>query len=298
VVAFFGSEGLYAFDHEGNVLWSRDFGVLDAGAPTGAEETDGYQWGFASSPILFEDKVIVQCDIQGESFLSVLDAETGKDVWRVTRDEPPTWCTPAVHEVAADGKRQIILNGYRHIGGYDLDSGKELWKLVGGGDVPVPTPVVADGLIYITSAHGRVRPIYAIHVDAEGLLEANARASEGMEWCHLNRGVYMQTPLVEDGLLYCCSDGGILAVFDAQTGDGVYRERLGGGTSGFSGSAVQSEDRIYFTAEGGTVHVVRAGPEFEELARNELGETCLSTPAISEGRLFFRTRAHLVCVKP
>ena len=298
VIAFFGSEGLHAFDHEGNKLWSRNFGVLDAGAPNGVDpsEADQYQWGFASSPVLYEDKVIVQCDIQAQSFLTVLDASTGKDIWRVARDEPPTWSTPQVHEVGAGDKPQIIVNGYKHIGGYELESGKELWKLVGGGDVPVPTPIVEEDLIYITSAHGRVRPIYAIHADAEGLLSADASQCEALEWSHLNRGIYMQTPLVDDGLLYCCSDGGILAVFDAFRGEGVYRERLGRGQSGFSGSAVQANDMIYFTAESGTVHVIRAGPEFDEVAVNDLGETCLSTPAISEGRLFFRTRGHLVCV--
>lgn len=298
VVAFFGSEGLHAFDHEGNPLWSRDFGVLDAGAPNGIDpgEADQYQWGFASSPVLHEGKVVVQCDVQGQSFLTVLDAATGEELWRTERDEPPTWSTPAVHGVAAGGGAQVIVNGYHHIGGYDLATGKELWKLTGGGDVPVPTPVVADGLIYITSSHGRVRPIYAIHEDAEGLLTADAAACEAMEWCHLNRGIYMQTPLVDDGLLYCCGDGGILAVFDAASGETLYRERLGGGTYGFSASAVQLGDRIYFTAESGTVHVVRAGPEFEELAVNELGENCLATPAISEGRLYFRTRSGVVCV--
>ena len=300
VLAFFGSEGLHAFDHQGEKLWSRDFGVLEAGAPNGIDpsEADQYQWGFAASPILYEDKVVVQCDIQAQSFLAVLDARTGEELWRVDREEPPTWCTPQVHETAAGGKRQIIVNGYRHIGGYDLESGEEIWKLVGGGDVPVPTPIVEEELIYITSAHGRMRPIYAIHTAARGLITADAKNDEAMEWCHLNRGIYMQTPLVDDGLLYACSDGGVLSVFDAFSGEGLYRERLGDGRSGFSGSAVQAGEYLYFTAESGTVHVLRAGPEFEEVAVNGLGETCLATPAISEGCLFFRTRHHLVCVEP
>ena len=297
VLAFFGSEGLFAYDHQGNLLWKRDFGVLDAGAPSRIDpkERAKYQWGFASSPVLYEDKVIVQCDVQDQSFLALLDADTGEELWRTSRDEPPTWSTPSVHEEAVDGKTQVIVNGFKHIGGYDLATGEELWKLVGGGDVPVPTPVVGDGLIYITSSHGRVRPIYAIHAESKGLIDADGDA---MEWRHLNRGIYMQTPLVDDGLLYCCSDGGILSAYDAFDGKSLYRERLGDGQSGFSGSAVQLGQYLYFTSESGTVHVVRSGPEFEVVASNELGENCLSTPAASEGKLFFRTRHRLICTSP
>jgi len=124
------------------------------------------QWGFTSSPVIFEDRVYVQCDIQGKSFVAAFDAETGEDVWRTERDEVPTWGTPTVD--VSNGRRQLICNGWRHIGGYDLDTGKELWKLEGGGDIPVPTPIVAHDLIFITNAHGRSAPVYAIDAAAEG----------------------------------------------------------------------------------------------------------------------------------
>jgi outer membrane protein assembly factor BamB len=293
VVASFGSHGLHCYDHDGEHLWSRDLGVLNSGAP-GYTDKDGFQWGFASSPVLHGDRVLIQCDVENDSFLAALDANTGEDVWRVARDEDSTWGTPTVH--VTEERAQVIVNGYKHMGGYDLATGTELWKLAGGGDVPVPTPVVEDGLIYITNAHGRLRPICAIRVDAAGELTLEADESEHMAWCLPRAGIYMQTPLVVDGRLYCCSDGGILGCYDAKTGERSYRERIGGGGTGFSGSAVCSGGHLYFTGESGEVFVVRAGPEFETIAVNEMGETCMSTPAISDGRLYFRTRNHLIAI--
>lgn len=288
VVAFFASEGLYCYDHDGELQWKVDFGVLDCGAPR-MPDYEQYQWGFASSPVLHDGKVIVQCDVQTQSFLTVLDAKTGEEVWRVDRDEDPSWGTPTVHG------SQVVVNGYKHIGGYDLESGDEVWKLVGGGDVPVPTPVVEHELIYITSAHGPMRPIYAVRTDAVGEVTADASECQAMEWSNL-RGVYMQTLLIYGEELYACNDGGVLTCFDARTGEERYRERLGSGSTGFSGSAVAADGLVYFTGESGEIHVVRAGTTFERAATNDMGETCMATPAISEGVLYVRTRRHLVAL--
>jgi outer membrane protein assembly factor BamB len=287
-VAFFASEGLYCYDHDGELLWKRDFGVLDCGAPR-QPDYEEYQWGYDSSPVLADGKVIVQCDVQAQSFLTVLDAATGEELWRVERDEDPSWGTPTVHG------SQIIVNGYKHIGGYDLETGAEIWKLVGGGDVPVPTPVVEHDLIYITSAHGPLRPIYAVRVDAEGELSMDPAECEHMAWSN-RRGVYMQTLLVYGEELYACNGGGVVTCFDARTGEERYRERLGDGRSGFSGSAIAADGLVYFTSEGGEIHVVRAGSSFERVATNDMGETCMATPALSEGVLFVRTRRHLVAL--
>lgn len=287
VVAFFGSEGLFCYDHAGNLLWQHDFGVLDASAPGAAD----LQWGFASSPVIHDGRVIVQCDIQKGSFLSALSLADGKELWRTPREESSTWCTPTVLEAAQDRKAQVLVNGYKHIGAYDLAAGTEIWKLVGGGDVPVPAPIVAHDLVFLTSAHGQFRPLRAVPVGAKGTL-----AVSDLAWNQPSGGIYMQTPLVYGEEIYVCNDGGVLACHDARTGEVIYRERLGDGTSGFSSSAVAAEGKIYFTSEEGQVHVVTAGPDFEVVAVNELGETCLATPALSEGVLFFRTRGHLVAI--
>jgi outer membrane protein assembly factor BamB len=296
VVAFFGSEGLYCYDHDGKPLWKRDLGVLNSGAP-GYSARGDYQWGFASSPVIHGDRVFVQCDHEGQSFIAALDLETGEDVWRVPRKEASTWCTPTVHAVAATGRPQLILNGYKHIGGYDLATGKEIWKLVGGGDIPVATPVVAHDLIFLTSAHGRSRPIRAVHVKAKGLLDNDPDEEEHLAWVLHRRGIYMQTPLVYGDYLYCCSDGGILVCYKARTGERVYRKRIGAGETGFSGSAVAVGGKLYFSGESGAVFVVKAGPEFELLATNDMTENCMATPAVSAGTLFFRTRHRVVAVR-
>jgi outer membrane protein assembly factor BamB len=290
VVAFFASEGLYCYDMDGQLLWNKDFGVLD----TGYYLVKVAQWGSSSSPVLHDGKIILQCDVQDESFLIVLDAKSGDEIWRTVREEVPTWGTPTVD--LREGRSQIICNGYQHIGGYDLHTGKELWSLVGGGDIPVPTPIVAHDLIYITNAHGSMAPLLAIEAMAEGVLQLKAEDCEDMRWSYPRKGIYMQTPLVYDDLLYCCSDAGILSCYHARTGEEIYKQRLGSGGSGFTASAVAGDDLLYFTSEEGEIYVIQAGRDFEVLAVNDMEETCMATPAISEGVLYFRTRGHLVAV--
>lgn len=294
VVAFFASEGLYCYDHAGNLQWSRDFGILDSAAPGHGE--DGYQWGFASSPILHDGRVYVQCDVENESFVAALDATDGREIWRTPRDENSTWGTPTVVDDGAGGRTQLVLNGYKHIGGYDLETGTETWTLVGGGDVPVPTPVVAHGLVYITNAHGRLRPIYAIRATATGEVTIDADACEHMAWSYPRKGVYMQTPLVVGDLLYCCADGGALSCYDAKTGEEKYKKRIGTGGAGFSGSPVAVGDVLFFTSESGEIFVVKHGSAFELLGVNDMGDTCMATPAVSGDTMFVRTRRALVAI--
>jgi outer membrane protein assembly factor BamB len=167
----------------------------------------------------------------------------------------------------------------------------------GGGDIPVPTPVVAHGLVFITSAHGPQSPVIAVKTSAEGdisLGDDGQTSTEHVAWSVNRGGNYMQTPIVVGDYLYCCRDNGVMTCFEAKTGKKVYGERLEG--IGFTASPVASGDRIYFTSEDGQVHVVRPGPSFELLATNALGASCLSTPAVSDGVLYFRTQEYLVAV--
>ncbi len=287
LVVNFGSEGLYAFDLDGKLLWRRDLGDLDPGP----YNMSGVQWGYASSPVIHEGKVLVQCDVLSQGFLAAFDVASGAELWRTKRADVSTWSTPTV-DVRA-GRAQVICNGFKHIGGYDLDSGKELWTLVGGGDAPVPAPVVFEDLVLITNAHGGLAPIYCISAGAEGLITPE---HEAMLWCHMNRGNYMQTPLVYGEELYLLSDAGILACLDLATGETRYRERLGAGESGFTASMVAGDGKLYATSEEGSVYVLAAGTSFARLAQCELGETCMASPAISDGVLFWRTRGHLLAV--
>ena len=292
VIAFFGSEGLFCYDMEGTALWKRDLGTLDSGFFYLPQA----QWGFASSPVIHENAVIVQCDVQKDSFIAAFRIEDGEQIWKTPRDELPTWCTPAIH--SADGKTQVVVNGYKHIGGYDFETGEELWKLSGGGDIPVPTPVCRDDLAFITNAHGRMSPIYAISLDAIGDISPgiNPDADNYIVWSYDRGGAYMQTPIVYGDYLYSCRDNGVLSCYKADTGKRIYEKRLGRGGTGFTASPVAANGKIYFTSEDGDIYVIQAGPEFKVLATNSMGDICMATPAISEGTLFFRTRNHLIAV--
>jgi outer membrane protein assembly factor BamB len=297
IVAIFGSEGLFCFDASGKLVWKKDLGPMDSGyfqVPTA-------QWGFASSPIIHEGKVVVQCDVQKDSFLAVFDLADGRELWRTPRKDVPTWSTPAI--VTAAGRTQIAVNGWHHTGGYDFATGRELWKLDGGGDIPVPTPISAHGLIYFTSAHGRMRPIRAIRPDATGDITPSETdkpnpASAAIVWNHDKKGNYMQTPIVVGDLLYACNDLGLLTCFDAKTGEPRYSERLSKSSEGYTASPVSDGRHLYIASELGNVVVLPATSTFSIVATNPLGETCLSTPAISDGTLFFRTRGKLIAVGP
>lgn len=294
LVALFGSEGLYAYDHLGKLLWKKDLGILDSGF----FRVPDAQWGFASSPLIVGDRVIVQADVQKDSFLAAFDIATGRELWRTPRADVPTWSSPAVYRQG--GQSRIVVNGWKHVGGYDLATGKEIWRMTGGGDIPVPTPVVQDGLVYITNAHGGAAPIFAIRAGASGdvTLAAGQTANDAIAWSQPRDGGYMQTPLVVAGLLYVCRDNGVLGAYDAKTGQRVYQERLGDGNTGFTASPVAGDGKLYFTSEEGDVVVLKAGPEFGVLAKNPLGEIAMATPAIADGVMYFRTRGHLLALKP
>jgi outer membrane protein assembly factor BamB len=292
VVAMFGSEGLYCYDVKGKLLWKKDLGVLDSGYFL----VPAAQWEFASSPVISQDKVFVQCDVQKGSFVAAFSIKDGRELWRTPREDVPTWSSPTVYR---SGSRTLLLvNGYKHIGGYDAATGKEIWRLRGGGDIPVPTPIVAHNLVFITNAHGRMAPIYAIRLDAAGdiSLADSATSNQHVAWSVPRDGAYMITPLVYGDYLYSAKNNGVLYCFEAKTGNRVYQERLGDGTTGFTASPVAASGKLYYSSEDGDVYVIKAGPKFELLAKNSMGEICMATPAISEGTLFFRAQGHVVAI--
>lgn len=292
VVAFFGSEGLYCYDMGGTLVWQKDLGTLD----WGYYRSPSAQWGGGSSPVIHVNTVIVQCDVQKNSFIAAFNLRDGSQLWKTPRDDVPTWGTPTVY--AAERQSQIIVNGYRHIGGYDIRTGKEIWRMKGGGDIPVPTPIVAGGLVYITNAHGRMSPIYAVRLSARGDISLGDGESdnEHIAWSYSRGGNYIPTPIVYGGHLYCCSDTGRLTCFDAATGRQIYQEKISPSSAAFSASPVAADGKLYCTSEKGDVFVVEAGPVFESVAVNKMHEICMATPAVSRGVIFFRTRHHLVAV--
>jgi outer membrane protein assembly factor BamB len=292
LVAMLGSEGLYTYDMNGTLLWKKDLGVLDSGYYVVPDA----QWEFGSSPVLHAGVIVIQADVEKNSFLAAFDAKTGKELWRTPRQDVPTWGTPTIHQVGAE--TQILVNGWHHMGAYDFKTGQEIWTLGGTGDIPVPTPIVGNGLIYITSAHGAGSPVFAIRETARGdiSLKAGETTNVAIAWSVPRDGGYLITPVLYRDLLYVCKSNGVFIAFDARTGERAYQQRLGDGTTAFTASTVAGDGKVYFTSEDGDVYVVKAGRTFELLSTSPLGEVGMATPAISEGVIFFRTNKSLIAI--
>lgn len=292
VVAFFGSQGLYAYDMQGALRWTQDLGVLNAGAYNDPD----YEWGNASSPIIDEGRVIVQCDGHGRSFLQAFDIRTGRSLWKTERQELPSWATPAV--VPGPRGRELVTNAPNRIRGYDPATGRELWTLGGSSKITAPTPILAADLVIVSSGRAPERPIFAIRPGARGDITppAGGTTSEGVRWSHRARGPYMPTPVAYGDQLYVLGNQGLFDSYAIADGAEIYRQRIAHGGSGFSASPVASDGRVFLSGEDGEVFVVKAGRAFEQIARNTLGEPIMATPAIAGGLLLVRTEKQLVAI--
>jgi outer membrane protein assembly factor BamB len=292
VVAFFGSQGIYAYDVSGKLLWQRDLGRLNAGA----YDIPSYEWGNASSPIIYKDRVIVQCDTHEASFLTALDLKTGKALWKTERTELPSWGTPTVY--TAGTRPEIVTNASNFIRGYDPQTGKELWRLSGSSKITAPTPVFTKDLLIVASGRGPERPIFAIRPGGAGdlTLAEGQSSSASIAWSKRGRGSYMPTPLIYQDHLYVLANQGLLDAYELTTGREIYRERLPHHGSGFSSSPVASDGRLFLSSEDGDIFVVRGGPTFALVATNSMGEPIMATPAIAHRTIFVRTERHLVAI--
>jgi outer membrane protein assembly factor BamB len=278
VVASFGSHGLHAYDVNGAPLWKLDLGRMDVGA----YDIPTFEWGTASSPIIWNGLVILQVDTQADSFVIAVKADTGETVWKTARQELPSWGTPTIAETAAGPV--LVTNASNFIRGYDPRTGKELWKLGGSSKITAPTPIFADGLFVIASGRAPERPIFVVRPDGH------------VVWSKTNRGSYMPTPLAYKGILYVLANNGQFDAYDLKTGNEIYRQRLSTIGNGFSASPVAADDKIYLANEDGDIAVVRAGPAFEQIAVNPMGELVMATPALSRGVMYVRTVRRLVAV--
>ena len=292
VVAWFGSQGVYAYDLDGRLLWKVDLGRIDLGA----YDVPTYEWGPASSPILWNGLVILQCDTQADSFLLALDAETGEQAWKTEREELPSWGTPTV-ATTPEGV-ELVTNASNFIRGYDPRTGRERWRLGGSSKITAPTPIFGEGLFVVASGRGPERPVFVLRPGARGdltLAEGQSK-SAAVVWSRTGRGSYMPTPLIYRGLLYVLANNGVFDAYDLRTGEEVYRQRLPHIGSGFSASPVAADGKIYLSSEDGEVLVVAAGREFKHIATNSMGELLMATPALSEGVLYLRSSAGLFAV--
>ncbi|TWU35340.1 Arylsulfatase [Novipirellula aureliae] len=291
VVAFFGSEGLYCYDLSGNLKWKKDLGIVNV-------SKYGIGWGYGSSPAIYDGRIVLVCDDPEHPYIVTLNLDDGEEIWRKSRREDceRSWGTPLIH--TANGNAQVVVNGWPWIVAYDLDTGEVSWRVEGGGDNPIPSPFIADDRIYLTNSHGGKSPIIAMRPDSKGnVTEADSPQDAGLIWRDERGGTYMSTPVVLGDYLYVAGTNGVFRCYQAESGEKMYEQRLAGGTYVVA-SLVAADDKIYCTAEDGRVFVIAPGPEFEILSTNQLGESCLATPAISEGVIYFRTTHSLIAIGP
>jgi outer membrane protein assembly factor BamB len=294
VVAFFGSQGLYAYDLDGKLQWKRDLGRLDAGA----YDSPDYEWGTASSPILYKDLVIVQCDQQKDSFVMGLRVKDGTTAWKTPREELPSWATPTVYPGDKRSRPELVTNAPKFIRGYDPETGAELWRLGRSSNITAPTPIFDQDLIVVMSGRRPNAPIFVVKAGALGdiTLPEGATAGRNVLWTKTQAGSYMPTPLIYQGHLYVLKNQGILVCYDLRSGEKRYEERLAGVTSGFSASPVAADGKLYLPSEDGDILVVKAGPAFQLLGRNAMGQPLMATPAFSEGMLLVRGERDLFAI--
>jgi len=292
VIAWFGSQGIYAYDVDGGLRWSVDLGRVDMGA----YDLPAYEWGPASSPIIWNGMVIVQCDTQADSFLLALNAETGETIWRTDRQELPSWGTPTV--VTTPAGPELITNASNFVRAYDPKTGKELWKLGSSSKITAPTPIFAAGLHIITSGRAPERPLFAVRPGARGdlTLAKDATTSFSVVWSKTGRGSYMSTPIGYRGIVYLLANNGVLDAYDALTGKELYRQRLPLVGSGYSASPVAADGKIYLSNEDGEMLIVEAGETFKHIATNSIGEMLMATPALSDEVMYVRGVSSLFAI--
>jgi len=286
VVVVFGAIGrVICLDHDGNVIWEN---VLDGALDSGWFFDPSYQWGHGSSPIIYEGTVILQADQQRGSFVAAYDLETGDEIWRSERDEIPSWGTPTIYR--GEPRDELITNG-KTIRSYDPHTGELLWWLTPNSELPVATPVVGDGLIYLSNRYPPIQRIYAVHPGGSGdiSLADGETSNEWIEWSKTRSVSYLPSPILYDDLFYTQGDDGRLITYGAHTGEVVYQARIGGTGGAYVASPVIADGRIFFTSEECTVHVAAAGPEYRDIVSNDMDDVCWATPAISDGLLVIRT---------
>jgi outer membrane protein assembly factor BamB len=244
--------------------------------------------------VLHKNRLYVVNDNEEKSFLVALDAATGKDIWRVERDEKSNWATPFVWE---NGQRtELITCGSKRVRAYDLN-GKVLWDLGGMSSIAIPTPLARHGLLYVSSGYvlDKKQPIFAVRPGASGdiSLKDDESSNANIAWCLKKAGPYNPSPLVYREHLYVLYDMGSLACFDARTGKQVYEKKRLGSSAGFTASPWACAGKVYCLNEDGETYVVQAGAEFKQIGNNSLDEMCMATPAVLRGSLLIRTLTKL-----
>lgn len=266
---------LVCFDFDGKELWRQSPGTFTS------------VHGFCSSPTLHKDLLILNCDQDAPAYIVAYEKQTGKERWRIDRpNNTRSYCTPLFAELA--GKTQMVLSGSKCVASYDPDTGQQNWIVDGPTDQMVASLVQAQGVLFVT---GGFPQHHMLGIDPGGT--GNVTRTN-IRWRDTKGVSYVPSPIAHEQWFYVVSDGGVLTCLEAKTGKRLYSQRLG---SHHSASAVSAGGKLYFTSDAGETFVVKAGPTYDLVSKNELDEECYASPAISRGEIFVRTLKHLYCIK-
>ena len=278
VYAWFGNGQLVALNMDGKLVWQRH--------PGKEYSPFDIEWGHGSSPTLYQDTVILLCDHIPASYLLALDKKTGKDKWKADRGKGVrSYSTPTV--VRGPGGDELIVNASERIDAYNPATGKHLWYTGEPNRFPIPVPSAENGMLYASRGY-RSGPFMAIRLGGKGDISGTH-----VQWLVPTGAPYVSSLVHYQGLIYMANDAGVASCFDAKTGEKVWQARTEGI---FSASPVAGDGKVYLLSETGETIVLKAGREFQIVARNDLGERLVASPAISNGQLFMRTDDYLFCI--
>ena len=281
VYASFGSRGIYSLDMNGKIVWQTDLGDMRT----------RHEHGEGSSPALHGDTLVVNWDHQGESFVVAFDKLTGKERWKIARDEITSWSTPLIVEQA--GRPQVIISATGRVRAYDLATGKDLWQAAGLSRNVVASPVAADGIVYVGNSYDG-QAMFAVRLaDASG----DITGSKAIVWKNDRDAPYVPSPILYDDLLcYLRHSQGILTCLEAKTGQArlgpIRLEKI----YNVFASPVGAADRLYVTSREGATAVIQLGVEFEMLTVNKLDDSFSASPAIVGDAIYLRGQRSLYCL--
>jgi outer membrane protein assembly factor BamB len=282
VYAFFGSRGIYCYDMKGKLIWKKDYGV---------QMRMRMAFGEGMAPVISGDRLILVFDHEGDSFMVMLDKNTGKEIWKVNRDEKSSWAAPLV--VDYKGQKQIVVSASNKLRSYDFNIGKVIWECAGLGTNTIPQPVRQDDLIFAMS--GYIKPnLMAIRLGREGVLTG----TDAIVWSQTRGNSYTPSPVISDNKLYVLTDNGTVSCYNARTGEPYYHQTRLPKTYSFKSSPVGANGKLYLASENEDVLVLRMGEKFEVLATNTMTDQIfIATPAISGGEIFLRSQNRLYCIR-
>lgn len=281
VWAFFGSRGLYCYDLNGKLVWEKDFGV---------QMRMRLQFGEGGAPALHGNTLVLLFDHDGDSFVVALDKNSGKELWRNSRQERSNWTTPLIFEHA--GRAQVVISATNKVRSYDLATGKLIWECAGLGVNVIPQPIYQDGVVYVMSGYTQPK-LLAIRLGKEGDLTG----TEEVLWSQTRGLSYTPSPVLHDGKLYTLTDSGMVSAFNAKTGEPFYHQQRLPKTYNFKASPVGANGKLYLASEDGDVIVLKLGEKYEVLATNTLvDQMFIASPVVVGGELFLRGQNQLFCI--